>query len=113
MENTDSIKGCEIPILIGLNVVLCDTHLMLWFLTAKANFSLLCFVNDSSCGTLFIYLLPSIANRYLDYNLLLDPKKSDSIYLVVTTATVVFDINKVKERISLPEVFIQELGKPF
>lgn len=61
----------------------------------------------------FIYLLPSIVNRYLDYTPLLDPpKKPDLIYPVVTTATVVFDINKVKERIPLPEVFIQELGKP-
>lgn len=77
-----------------------DTLLVLWFLRAKANFSPLCFVNYSTCRTLFIYLLPSIANRYLDYNPLLDPpKKSDLIYLVVTTATVLFDINKVKERI--------------
>lgn len=32
-----------------------------------------------------------------------------------TTATIVLDINKVKEGIPLPEVevFIQELGKPF
>lgn len=32
---------------------------------------------------------------------------------MVATATVVLDINKVKEGIPLPEVFIQEQGKPF